>query len=150
VPAPVLGVVVGPAPSAAAEADADGEVDVGMGATEVAEAVGVPDANADGVLLAEIVDVPFSPPRLNEPVEVFSVLLVEGAPPEFDVAEEVAEGEVEDDDGGWLILMFLIVNLPDALPLSPKRTRMYVLRVVTEGTVISARPFVMGKSWARG
>jgi hypothetical protein len=33
------------------------------------------------------------------------------------------EAAMELEDGGELMLMFLIVNFPEALPLSPKRTR---------------------------
>lgn len=62
----------------------------------------------------------------------------------------VLEVAVPEEDGGVPILMFLIVNFPDAFPLSPKRTRMYESRCETVGTVISARPVVMGKPFANG
>jgi len=105
--------------------------------------------------------------------EAEAVLVCDGAVATFDVvadvaaldgeleASEVAEAggneaaleaaeEVAEEDGGVPMLMFLMVNLPEALPLSPNKTRMYVLRVDTAGTVISARPAVIGKPCARG
>lgn len=148
----LLLVVAGLAPSAAAEAGAVEEPDVDPGAPEESAvlvasavpetgpvAVAVPRLNdPSDVLVAVMFDI------LNDPTDVFSVLL-EAALLGVGVGVPITE-----EDDGWPMLMFLIVNLPDALPLSPKRTRMYVLRFVTEGTVISARPLVMGKPWARG
>jgi len=48
------------------------------------------------------------------------------------------------------ILMFWMVDLAEGLALSPKRTRMYEFRVVTDGTVIAARPLVIMNPLARG
>ena len=48
------------------------------------------------------------------------------------------------------MVMFAIVNLPDLLPLSPKRTTMYESPAGTDGTVISVRPVMRRKPSARG
>jgi len=96
------------------------------------EGVGAPVAVLAGVegAASSLVD----PAAGVEPVSVEfeSVVVVAESVPDSDVDEAVVDEEVTepvdedtvDVEPGEDMPMFLIVNLPDALPLSPKRTTM--------------------------
>jgi len=57
-------------------------------------------------------------------VEFEAVVVVAESVPDSDVDGGVVDGDAVDVEPGEDMPMFLIVNLPDALPLSPKRTTM--------------------------
>jgi hypothetical protein len=77
---------------------------------EGAESLPVGEPPPD-VVVGDCVAEPDPDPDVDEVITV----------PEDD--EEVEVEPVDEDPGGGAMPMFLIVNLPDAFPLSPNRTR---------------------------
>lgn len=130
------------------DAEVTATVLVGFASESVSDPLSdpVPVPVSDAIVVAPD-EVALSPPPEDPPLSSVDVGVGE-ADADTAAALEVAAGE--EDEPVPPMLIFLIVNLPEALPLSPKRMRMYVLRVVTDGTVISARPSVIGKPFARG